>query len=128
MFKKIVSVCVSLVFAITISGCVALFGAAAGGAGTAFWLSGKLSSQVEASYERTIQAAKQALKSLKMEVVKETRSDEVTQIKSEYSDGRDVWIDIRPLSESATKVEVRVGARGDKAASSKIVEEIKKYL
>ena len=128
MMKKIVGAGLSLIFAVTLSGCALLFGAAAGGAGTAFWLSGKLSSQVGAPYERTIHSAKQALSSLKMEALKETHSDEVTQIKSKYSDGREVWIDIRPLSENATKVEIRVGARGDKAASSRILERIKKYL
>lgn len=128
MFKKIMSVWTIFAFAITLSGCVILFGAAAGGAGTALWLSGKLSSQVDVPYERAIQSTKQALSSLNMEVTKEVHSEKVTQIKSVYSDGRFVRIDIRPLSQEATKIEIRVGAKGDRDASTKILEQIKKYL
>ena len=109
-------------------GCVALLAGAAGGAGTAAWLSGKLSQDVNASYERTIGAAKAALKSLKFEIAKETRDQGVTQIKSYYTDSKDIWIDIRPISESSTKVEVRVGMMSDKDAADKIMKRIIRYL
>jgi len=128
MFKKIINLCLCLAIIVSLSGCVLLFGAAAGGAGTAFWLSGKLSSEMNASYDQTVGAAKKALGSLKMTLAKEVRSEKVTQLKSEYADGREVWIDVRPLSDKMTKVEVRVGARGDKEASSKIIKQIEKYL
>lgn len=122
--KRIMMLFVACFFLLNIYGCWLIVAGAAGGSGTAAWLSGKLSQRVNASYDRTINAAKSALKSLKMEVTKESKSKSVTQIKSLYSDGREIWIDIRPISESATKVEVRVGALGDKTASDKILKEI----
>lgn len=109
------------------AGCLVLAGAA-GGAGTAIWLGGKLSQQVDASYERTINAAKSALKSLRFDITKFTKEDAVTQIKSKYTDGREIWIDVRKITEDSSKVEVRVGATGDKEAASKILERIERYL
>ncbi len=128
MVKKMEGIFLCIILVLNLSGCVLLFGAAAGGAGTAFWLSGKLSDEVNASYERTIVAAKKAVESLDMNVDKETKSDEVTQIRSEYADGREVWIDVRPLTQKSSKIDIRVGIKGDKAASAKILERIKKYL
>ncbi|PIQ89681.1 MAG: hypothetical protein COV72_01845 [Candidatus Omnitrophica bacterium CG11_big_fil_rev_8_21_14_0_20_42_13] len=128
MGRKLLYAVVGWVFAINLCGCVLLVAGAAGGAGTALWLSGKLSDEVSAPYERTIEAAKKALKSLEMQIDKETKSDEVAQIRSNYTDGREVWIDIRPLTEITSKLEIRVGAKGDKEASAKILEEIKKHF
>lgn len=122
--KRIMMLLVACFFLLNIYGCWLIVAGAAGGSGTAAWLSGKLSQRVNASYDRTINAVKSALKSLKMEVSKESKSKSVTQIKSIYSDGREIWIDIRPISESTTKVEVRVGVLGDKTASDKILKEI----
>lgn len=128
MLKKLLKLSCCIALAIHLSGCIALFGAAAGGAGTAFWLSGKLRAEVVSSYERTREAAVKALASLKMEIEKETRKDNVTQIISKYPDGRQVWVDIRPLAENSTQIEIRVGVKGDKPASTEILERIKKYL
>lgn len=63
-----------------------------------------------------------------LKIDKETKSDEVTQIRSKYADGREVWIDMRPLTETNSKIDIRVGAKGDRAASIKILERIKEYL
>ena len=111
---------------VSASGCVAVLAAGAGGAGTAAWLSGKLSEEVSASYDDTISATESALKSLQMPITKETKKRNVAQIMSKSADGAEVWIDIRPLTTSTTKVDVRVGAMGNKETSSKIMESIKK--
>ncbi len=113
---------------VTFSGCMLLFGAAAGGAGTAFWLSGKLREEATASYEKTISATEAALNSLGLGITKKTKSDDVAQFKSIYTDGSTIWIDITPIAENKTKIEVRVGMRGDKPASAEILNEIKAQL
>ena len=128
MFRNLLYVVIGLALTVNMCGCALVLAGAAGGAGTAFWLSGKLSDEVSASYERAIDATKKAVKSLNMEVDKETKTDDVTQIRSEYRDGREVWIDIRPLTQASSKIEIRVGIKGDKAASIKILERIKRYL
>lgn len=128
MLKNLVYAFVGLVLVLNVSGCWLLVAGAAGGAGTALWLSGKLSDQVSASREVTVEAAEKALTSLNMSVTKKTAAAEVTQIISKYTDGKQVWIDIRPLTSKTTKIEIRVGAAGDEAASTKILERIKGYL
>jgi predicted lipoprotein len=110
-------------------GCLVLLAGGAAGAGTAVWLSGKMTQQFNTPYEQTIRAAQNALTSLKLEVVKETKEENVTQLRSKYSDGKDVWVDIRKITENSTKVEVRVGVvNPDKAASEKIMKKIQIYL
>lgn len=129
MFKRIAVFVMSGLFLVNICGCVALLAGAAGGAGTAVWLSGKLTQEFHAPYERTISAAKTALKSLNMELEKETHEETVTQLKSKYSDGREIWVDIRKVSEDSSKVEVRVGTLGsNKEAAGKILKRIQRYL
>jgi len=114
---------------LNICGCFALVAGAIGGAGTAVWLSGKLTQQFNASYERTIKATESALKSFKFEITKQSKEENVATFRSYYADGKEIWIDIRPVTDNSTKVEVRVGAVStDKEASSKILKRIKDYL
>ncbi len=129
MFKKITVFVFSAFLLLNIYGCFALFAGAAAGAGTAVWLSDKLTQEFHAPYDRTINATKTALESLKLEVTKETRAGNVTQIRSKYTDGKDIWIDINKITENSTKVSVRVGAVSpDKVASDKILKRIQNYL
>jgi hypothetical protein len=129
MFRKISVFVFTAYLLVNMYGCFAIFAGTAGGVGTAAWLSGKLTQEVNASFEQAIRAAKSALASLKMEVTKETTEPKVAQIMSKYSDGKTVWIDIRKITESSSKIEVRVGAVSlDKAASHNILKRIQQYL
>ncbi len=129
MLKKLSVFTVIAVLSMNIYGCAPILIGAAGGAGTAAWLSNKLTQEVNAPFERTVKAAKSALKSLKLEVEKETIEPNVAQIISRYTDGKKVWIDIRRITTSSTKVEVRVGAVSpDKEAAAKILKGIEKRL
>jgi hypothetical protein len=114
---------------LNLCGCFALFAGVAGGAGTAVWLSGKLTQECHASYHATINATKLALQSLNLPVVKETDEEEITQIKGSYSDGREMWIDIHRVTDYSTKVEVRVGGVSpDKEAAGMVLKRIQSYL
>lgn len=114
---------------LTLCGCFLLLAGAAGGGGTAVWLSGKLTQEFNAPYDRTVRAAESSLRSMGLEIRKESREDHVTQLKSEYKDGKDIWIDVRRITDDSTKVEVRVGGVSpDKEAASKILKRIESYL
>jgi hypothetical protein len=128
MRRKIASLLFVVFLSVSSSGCAVLAGAVVGGVGTAVWITGKVSEEVDADYDRTVRAAKRAVDSLDMDIEKETTTDQITQLISRYSDGSKVWIDIKRLTSSSTKIEIRVGVRGNKAASTKILEAIKKYL
>ena len=104
MFKKITVFVFSGLLLLNMYGCFALLAGATGGVGTASWLSGKLSEEFHSSYEQTTNATKSALQSLKLKITKEIKEVNVTQLKSEYIDGKDIWIDIRRVTDTSTKV------------------------
>lgn len=129
MLKKVMVFIFSGLLALNMCGCAALLVGAVGGAGTAVWLSGKLTQQFHCPYERTVNAAKTAMRSLKLEITKETREEKIAQLKSKNSDGKEIWIDIRKITEDSTKVDVRVGAVSpDKEAADKILKRIQSCL
>ena len=129
MVKKFMLLfCVGML-CMTLCGCFLLLAGAAGGAGTAVWLSGKLSQDVNASFDRTVNAARLAMKALRLEITKETVEANVAQIMGKYSDGKTIWIDVRRVTEASSKVEVRVGGvEGDQAAADKIIKAIQRNL
>jgi hypothetical protein len=128
MFKKIVSIVVSVFLLASLYGCAAVIVGAAAGTGTAIWLSGKLSQEVDGSYDDTVQAVKKALDSMRLRVEKETKKDDITQVISRYNDDSKIWIDVRPITQTTSKVEIRVGFSGNKEVSRKILDRILKYL
>jgi hypothetical protein len=129
MVKKACVLLFSGLLVITLSGCIALLAGAAGGAGTAAWLSGKLSQEVNAPFNQSINATKSALRSLQLEVAKETTEANTAQIVSKYSDGKTIWIDIHRITEHSSKIDVRVGAVStDKEAADKILKRIIRFL
>lgn len=129
MLKNVLVSILSVFLLLSTTGCVAILAGGAGGAGTAYWLSNKLVQQVNAPYNRAIQATESALRSLKLDIKKKTVEQNVAQIRSEYSDGKEIWVDIRRISETSSKVEVRVGAvHSDKEAAEKILKAITAYL
>jgi hypothetical protein len=128
MFKKILTTISLIALSVNLCGCVVLLAGAAGGAGTAYWLSEKLTQDFNAPYDRTIKATLDALETLKMPVDKQTTTGDVTQIISKDNQSRMVWIDIKPTTMAATRISVRVGAKGDKTAAQKILTKISAYL
>lgn len=129
MFKKTAFFVFSVFLLLNMSGCFFVVAGAAGGAGTAVWLSGKLTEQVNASYDRTVKATESALKSLNLEIARVTKEANVSTFRSHYTDGKEIWIDVRRITDTSTKVEVRVGGVSpDKAASDKILKRIQSYL
>ncbi|MFH0877585.1 MAG: DUF3568 family protein [Candidatus Omnitrophota bacterium] len=128
MGRKIGLLVAGFLFLASLSGCIALLAAGAGVGGTAAWLSGKLTQEVGATYDQTLSATRRGLKSMKMEIERETRSDDVTQFRSKYSDGRETWVDVRPVTPSSTQIEIRVGAIGDKEPADRILKNILRYL
>ena len=128
MLRNFINLIAIVAIAMNLSGCFLLLAGAVGGAGTAYWLSGKLTDEVSASYEQAIEAAKKGLDDLDMTIDKETRSAEVTQIRSLYGDGSEVWVDVRPLTQESSKIEVRVGLKSDREAAVEVMDSIKNNL
>jgi len=128
MFKKLITLIFSFILLANMCGCIAILAGAAAGTGTAAWLSGKLSQEVYVSFEASLNATKSALRSLKLNVTKETVKEDLAQVMSNYSDGKTIWIDIYRVSKNTSRIEVRVGVAGDKEAAHKILDRIRRYL
>jgi hypothetical protein len=128
MLKKTIIFIALIGLSITLCGCVVLLAGAAGGAGTAYWLSGKLTQDINTPYNQVVRATHKALDDLKFPVTKETTATDVTQIISKNSDGATIWIDIKPTTQAATRIAIRVGAKGNKEAERKIMVKITKFL
>jgi hypothetical protein len=129
MIRKLMIIAVTALFISNIYGCVALVAGAAGGAGTASWLSGKLTQEFRASQAACVRASKNALKAVKVDIEKETVKDDVAQLIGKYTDGKTVWVDIHRISKTTQRIEVRVGGVSpDKEAEMKIMEKIENQL
>jgi len=129
MARKIAVFIFSGFLLLNLCGCFVLFAGAVGGAGTSVWLSGKLTQELNASYDKTVKATESALKSFKFKIVKESQEADVTTFRSNYSDGKEIWIDVRRVTDTSTKLEVRVGVvSSDKEAADKILKRIQRYL
>ncbi len=130
MFKKPMWAILSLALFVLVSGCapaVFLAGGAAG-AGGVVWVKGKLQEELSVPLSTVHQASLAALKELELPVIEDRKDKLAAAIRSEFADGKKVWIDIRFLTESLTKITVRVGVLGDQARSQKILEKIHGYL
>ena len=133
MFKKIAVSIFSVLLLINICGCFALIaGGAAGGVGTAFWLSGKLIQYVNNPLEQTTKAAKDYLQSRNLAlVIKETISagHSVVQIRSKETSGEKIRIDIHKITETRSRIEIRVGTLvSNKEAADRILKGITEHL
>lgn len=80
------------------------------------------------SLPKLVKAAASAFKAMRFTVTKTTVKDDVAQIIGEHQDKRVIWVDIHKITESTSRIEVRVGVKGDKEASRMILAKIKKYL
>jgi uncharacterized iron-regulated membrane protein len=129
--KKLLLCIAAGLISINFCGCVALLaGGAAGGVGTAIWLSGKMVQRVDAPMEQVAQAAKAALHSLKLSVVlKETTSAGVVQVRSYDVDGEKIWVDIHKITDTSSQIQVRVGTIfSNKESTDRILKLILQYL
>ena len=127
MGKKIAVGLFVLFLAVNIYGCIPIIVGAASAGGTAAWLSGKLTQEVKDSFGRSVEGARNALRSLKIDLEKETIKSDVAQFIGKYTDGRTVWVDVRP-SGSGARIDVRVGMTGDKDAARTVLDKILRYL
>lgn len=126
--RKVILFVPVLLICLGLSGCVAMLAAAAGGAGTAVWLSGKLVQEVNAPLGATLQAVKKGLDSCEMKINKETVKVNVAQVISHYSDGSMVWIDIHRVSADISRISIRVGALGNKESERYLLDRILPFI
>ena len=118
MVRKIIGLIISIFLLINLSGCFALFaGGAIGATGTAVWLSGKLVQRVDYPLDKTINATKDALRSMRLGFnSKENLYKGFAQVRS-YTEAKEkIWIDIFRMADNSSQIQIRVGLRNKERA------------
>lgn len=133
MFKKLAVLISSVILLANLCGCVALIaGGAAGGVGTAVWLSGKLVQYVDMPLEQARKSSQDYLQSRNLKIsIKETivGNKDVAQIRSRESSGERIRIDIYKITEASSRIEIRVGTLfSNKEAAARIMKGITERL
>ena len=122
---------VSFLICLFCLGCAPLIffgaGTAAGIAGYKYY-QGKLTVLYQAPFIETWDASLKALENLQCEIVSKKHQLTSGKMDAKRSDGKPVTLSFEYQSTQETKVEIRVGLLGDKAASMAIKDEIKKIL
>ena len=101
---------------------------AAGGAGGTVYVKGKLEEVINWPVIDVHAASKEALTDLRLPIIEDRADSFIAKLKSTYADGKNVWIDIKWVTDKASKIVIRVGLIGDLTRSQKILERIKSYL
>jgi hypothetical protein len=126
--RKVLALIVSGFLLLNITGCFAIIAGSAAG-GTAYWLSGKLSQTMNASFDKTVSGTRAALKSMDLPLDSELVKKEIAQFKSKWTDGTEIWIDIKPVTTATTQVDIRVGAASsNKVAASDIMKHVEQRV
>ena len=120
--------CVLVLFVMTHAGCFLLVVGAAAGAGGVAWVQGDLEKSYDASVDRVHAAAKRALKQLKLPVTQDVKDTHGAKLQSQYSDGKDVTVQIEAITEKSSRVKIRVGVFGDQERSESIRVALERYL
>jgi hypothetical protein len=117
-----------LILVIQLSGCAAVIIGGAAATGGLLYVRGKLQEDIKASTTRVHRASIAGLKELGLPLQKDRKDDVTARIKSEFADGKDISIHIDYISESTSRLTIRVGAFGDKKRSLKIRDSIHRHL
>jgi len=125
MFRNLLVVLFLSLSVANFSGCIFL-AAGAAGAGTAKWMSDKVMQVVNVPVHKASKAAKSALADMNISVYKETEAPDVIQLLAKDVNGRQVWVDLRPVDDNTTKIEVRVGYMNGGHDASVVLDAIAK--
>jgi hypothetical protein len=112
-----------------ISGCVAAAAAgAAAGVGGYAWASGKLSFTTNNGISDAHAAAVSAFKDIEIEITRDEVSSLSGRLKGVAANGESVAVDLEPLNNQITKIDIRVGFWGNKYRESQIADAIQRHL
>jgi hypothetical protein len=130
MFKKQLIMISLIGLYLLISGCAPLLvaGGAGAGAGGVIWYKGELRDTLNASVPHARLAVITSLKDLNLSILEEKKDNLVVKIKSQFADGKKIWISLESLNKTTAKIKIRVGTLGDEYRSRRILELTKKHL
>ncbi len=128
--KRYLNVVLGLLLGVSLlssQGCVLLAGAAAGVGGYAY-ATGSLAKNLDSSTNEVHDAAIRGLKDIGAFVVTDNSDGKETKIHAESVDGKNIKVDIEPLTDRASKIKIRVGTFGSETESLAILKAITNRL
>jgi len=110
------------------SGCAGLVlaGGAAAGAGTYAYINGELNVTENASMSKSWAATRAAVQEMNLRVANENHDALTGRIHAKGSGNKDIYINLKSLSERETEIRIRVGVFGDEILSERILTHIEK--
>jgi hypothetical protein len=112
---------------ITSSGCALLVGAAAGAGGFAY-VKGDLQKNFDYPLDRLHKASARALRDIKAVVISDETDKHSSKIKFTLEGDKGGEINIKSLTEKASKLSIRIGIFGDETESQMVLNAITKNL
>lgn len=109
------------------SGCL-IVAAGAAAAGTVMYVRGELQASLANPYPAVITATGEAIEKLQFRKISEKGDALKTVIVARTGSDKKVEITVKKVTDSVTKVEIRVGVFGNEALSMTILEKIKESL
>jgi hypothetical protein len=121
--------CVGLLLALAgSSGCVAVVGGAAAGAGAVCWVEGALRTTLGHPIREVHDATVGALKNIGVGIVADKTESFSGEIESALQGGSNVRVELKAVSSTATEVTIRVGMFGDRNQSDMVLNAIEVRL
>ena len=128
MSRKVFCIFVLLSACIQLVGCATLMTGAVAGAGGVVWVKGRLSEELDVNVSTVYEASIEALRELELPVLESEKDKLTARIRSEFSDGTKVWIDIDSRTETSAKIVIRVGILGDEEKSRRLLDAVHRHL
>lgn len=126
LFLRYTAVLALAAAAVFQSGCVAA--AVGAGAGAVAYIRGDLEATLDSSLNATNKAAGHAISQLEFAKVSENKDALTANITARTAQDKKVEIIMTKVSDTVTKVKIRVGVFGDEAISMAILDKIKAAL
>ena len=113
---------------LTTQGCFPLLVGAAAGAGGVSYVKGITEKNVDYSVKKVHKATLKALKKLKYFISSDEESRHLAVVKAEFKDGKKFTVEIKALTERASKIIVKTGVLGSEEKSRMVLNAIEKKL
>ena len=110
------------------SGCALFVAGAIAGAGTAIFINGRLEEELIYPVQEVATATRLALEDMGLPILENEVDVQTAKIRSEYADGKKVWIDIKKQTDQSSHISVRVSTLGDRTRSADILNRIMQKL
>jgi hypothetical protein len=125
--RVLVSLLLSAVVGLS-SGCVAVVAGAAAGAGTVAYLRGELEASLERNLDTVVRSTSSSLEQLQFVKISEKKDALAAEVIARTARDQKINVSMEKISDTLTRVKIRVGMFGDEAVSRALLDKIKANL